>query len=325
MCGLFGWQFVTANPVLYTKKLALASSLIRANDERGRHGWGFYLPRSAYLRKGLGYASGGIKVRKLANHDAVLGHTRYATQGDKDNPHNSHPFRLQQLVGAHNGIVQNHHELNAKYTRAFAVDSQHILAHLEEGRDLNEIEGYGTVTFVWLDRPDEIYLGLANGGSLAVLGLAGGGMLRSSTACDAWLAARTADLQGVFEYQLEDNTLYMVRDGALFKKGEFRFGAYCKSYWSSYSDYSRYTVDDYGREKQRVLHKGPLPAEEGDERVLRATKDFDDEDRELLVDWFGTTELSPAELQEFLAIRSELRQEYRQWQAGAYAKEARGQ
>lgn len=54
-------------------------------------------------------------------NNTFIGHTRYATQGDK-NFTNTHPFRFGNLSGVHNGSIDNFKQLKSRYINKYRND-----------------------------------------------------------------------------------------------------------------------------------------------------------------------------------------------------------
>tara|TARA_R110000744_G_C19307766_1_gene556406 strand:- start:258 stop:1238 length:981 start_codon:yes stop_codon:yes gene_type:complete len=98
---------------------------------------------------------------------AIIGHTRYSTQGSPENNENNHPIRTNNTIGTHNGSVWNDSELFEKFglERFAEVDSE-VLFRLYEYSDnfkdfidkLKLVEG--RVSMVWqdLEFPEYVYL-----------------------------------------------------------------------------------------------------------------------------------------------------------------------
>lgn len=169
MCGIFGWSWKKGHaPDLFTQVI-LAHRLAEGNDNRGGHSWGVWSP--GMVVKGLGDAA--PNAAKFPVADLFFGHTRYATHGGKVVA-NTHPFEVEGpngvYIGAHNGIIYNHGDLNTKYGRKFEVDSQHIFAHIAHGMSLDELDGYGVIQFYRKEHPTRVYLAkLTSSGDLCVL------------------------------------------------------------------------------------------------------------------------------------------------------------
>lgn len=153
MCGIFG-AFGDYSPKL-VRGLALR------NERRGRDSYGFY------TGKGVMKAPCSIRYalkESLLNqkHRFILGHTRQATRGTISY-RNAHPFRYGDIIGMHNGIVNNFDELKAKYGQdQMEVDSEIIFWGLAKKgwTFLKELRAYWGLAwqdlrvphFVWLSR-----------------------------------------------------------------------------------------------------------------------------------------------------------------------------
>jgi len=194
----------------------IAAGLSLANDQRGGHSWGF--SNGVKVKKGVGEISRHVKAARLGQSLTLMAHTRYATTGAQTIA-NAHPFTIGQIIGAHNGIITNHAELNETFRRRCTVDSQHIFHHLHEQRPLKTLQGYGTITYHLAGGDGSIYLGTFNGGALAIGSLTKGqtmlGVVYSSTQESL---ARVLSLAGVTwtPYHLTDGHLYAIYQRALY-------------------------------------------------------------------------------------------------------------
>lgn len=224
MCGLFGWYLKKALPKHSMR--SLARSLLRANDTRGGDSWGWYGVESGHRFTGLGRSARmkGRTFAALTSELTVIGHTRKATTGTVKLS-NCHPFLIGGLVGAHNGIVFNHAELNWTYERNCAVDSEHLFHHLDEERDLSDIEAYGAITWHAYERPDTpIFFGTFSGGEFCWLEFEEGAIW-SSDYQHLKASVTRAGLSGKLWHPEEGWVYCLDRDGEGWQCGELDVGA----------------------------------------------------------------------------------------------------
>jgi glucosamine--fructose-6-phosphate aminotransferase (isomerizing) len=157
-------------------------------------------------------------------HGAAVGHTRWATHGSPT-PENAHPHTdcTGRLGVVHNGIIENHAELQARleadgHAMASATDTE-VLAHLIEHHmtagaslsqatrsTLHEVRGAFSVAVVHADEPDTIVA--ARRSTPLVLGLHDGMALLASD-----LPALIGHTRHVFA--LSDDELAVLTPGHL--------------------------------------------------------------------------------------------------------------
>jgi len=215
MCGLVGFDVSKAG--LAKEQRAIMSAILSvANDGRGGDSWGYY--NFHEIKRGLGdLADHAIEMFR---HSFVMAHTRKATQGTVSKE-NAHPFDIGNIIGAHNGVISNHHPLNSKYDRNCTVDSQHIFHHLNEGKPLDDIRGYGVIE--WVQKTDttrRVYLCKLQAGDLAIFGIGKSkdnvrGIIWSSDNDHIKAAVQAAHIEGFF-YEVKPNSVYYVENGKLF-------------------------------------------------------------------------------------------------------------
>lgn len=158
MCGLFGYQLSAEFPA--HQRGVLGYLLGRSAESRGHHACGFagYNGEQITINKEQGSFTTSKLPATMGEYLTIIGHTRYATVG-AHTVDNAHPFRYKHVIGAHNGGIFNHIELDKQYEeRNFTVDSQHLIAHIADEADMAELEGYGAVTWYDTRDPGAVYL-----------------------------------------------------------------------------------------------------------------------------------------------------------------------
>lgn len=133
MCGLLG---ASSDSPLNLDKIKV---LYLLNKERGDHACGFsdgkttikdVVEPEEFITKVFengAVEDGKSELKFNPNFNQFIGHTRYATVGDRKNAENAHPFRFKgKLIGTHNGTIRNIDELQDAFGTDFKVDSKFI-------------------------------------------------------------------------------------------------------------------------------------------------------------------------------------------------------
>ncbi len=171
MCGIYGFQNASDTERLSTYETSILTYILaKEMESRGHDSFGGFAFPQAIIYRGLGRVSeAGVGVLRAASESSMfLGHTRAATVGAITYK-NCHPFRVDDVVGVHNGSILNYNELNTKYSRPCEVDSEHVFYHLNEDKPLDEIDGYGT--FFWTRKSEDykrVYFARTDRGMLTV-------------------------------------------------------------------------------------------------------------------------------------------------------------
>ena len=148
MCGIYG---IAKSPTPYTKRQhKVVKKVLREiaidSQTRGSHSSGIAkVGTSTRIYKSLLPSEKFVDTKEY--NDAVkslldasyilLGHTRFATEGAIVKS-NAHPFRVGNVVGAHNGCVYNIKEMQSKLDKQCPVDSQLIFKSINDNDNIQE-------------------------------------------------------------------------------------------------------------------------------------------------------------------------------------------
>jgi len=151
MCGIFG----VAGDVDKKEVDLFFGELLDANQERGQSAYGITLAyqRGTVVKKGRGILDknqASIYYREVPDSwrtflpRALLGHTRAPTEGAPIDYDNNHPFQINSLYLAHNGILINHKEVRQSllpFLRSSIVTDSYVLL----GTIWKEYRAYGEI------------------------------------------------------------------------------------------------------------------------------------------------------------------------------------
>lgn len=118
----------------------------------------------------------------------TLIHTRAWTQGSPNDPNNNHPIVSGNVVGIHNGMIDNDDTLyreNPTWNRFGAVDSEVIFTALDhyddERKALEQIEGWMAIAWIDVRDPKTLRLATGNASPLNIAVTPNGSMFFAST------------------------------------------------------------------------------------------------------------------------------------------------
>ena len=228
MCGIAGYSVSGDSSV---DRTLAAQALLAGIAERGADAVGYAWRDGApqvRVHKQRGGAAGLLeRIAVPGDATQLLVHVRDHTKGHPTIEANNHPIRHGDVVGIHNGIIANDEEIFAEFgfRRAepqMTVDSEAIFALLgwdDSPRVLERLRG--TMATAWLDERKPGELRLARGvGRPLWLGRGRHEVLFAST-CEALELAERALGLGLKKREVEEGTLFAVRDGRVVETGSF--------------------------------------------------------------------------------------------------------
>jgi glucosamine 6-phosphate synthetase-like amidotransferase/phosphosugar isomerase protein len=140
MCGVFGWISKDGGNV----DIKTLRRIAVITERRGPHAWGIaWLDRDGELHmyKQTGLISNSLGMLAMTrNAVAIIGHTRWATQGDPSDNGNNHPHQSLDGWYVHNGQIPAYRRIVQEYgiTTRSDCDSE-VIGHLIEQADDQEI------------------------------------------------------------------------------------------------------------------------------------------------------------------------------------------
>ncbi|HBH54964.1 MAG TPA: hypothetical protein DDY91_24035 [Planctomycetaceae bacterium] len=199
MCGVFGFTGKNGGTV----DLKRLQEVARVTNTRGNHAWGMAWidtrGRLCSFRQ-QGTIVDSLPLLSMARDAvALIGHCRYATQGDPADNNNNHPHPADGGWIVHNGIIPGYRRLLALHglLPTSACDSEVLGLLLErlDGDDLVERAANATETALAQGRASLVMLGLWKPGRLIAV-RRGNPLVTSQTRRGVWLASLPEGLPG---------------------------------------------------------------------------------------------------------------------------------
>ena len=218
MCGILGVSCLNKNTRPMLPFLAWDMQR-RGDDSWGASNGNDVIRELGAVRKSFYIPSGWVG-------GPVIVHTRRASQG-RVNIENAHPQRIKNIIGIHNGTLNNHQELNRIHNRNYDVDTAHIFHHMADGLPLDDIGGTAALAWYDTEAPGILFLCRINTTALEVAKLTTGEIVFASEKSTVEESASMADKDIDVFYTIKPNLVYEVHTASgeideTTKRHEFR-------------------------------------------------------------------------------------------------------
>ncbi len=284
MCGIFGFAIKKNSKLISNQQIGMLTYLLSLlNDKRGGDSWGYVgitNDQQMNIERGLGDLSD--VPFKLLGYRKLMAHTRFSTKGAKT-VENAHPFEIGNIIGAHNGMIYNHEQLNKTYNRECTVDSQHLFHHINEARNFDDLNGYGAIEWFQGRDPSSVYLCQLHNGDLSIYGIGTNkgqvdGVVWSSDYRHLEMALKLCGLKNkTFRYSIQQGQVYYANENGLFYdkdriytlNKDFKF-----SYGNTPKRWENWKHDDYGEYGSGTFtYAGGAKSGAGEDKTKPPTKE----------------------------------------------------
>lgn len=232
MCRIGGIQYGKDREELSTAEIAVL--MFAEMEQNGPHAWGFatyseedqVVTWSKTEGKCDSKRARRIQIERIdPNAKWAIFHSRYATHGSPSNNLNNHPIRHHDIIGVHNGVLENHEKIlriTGRYDDKTEVDSEAIFAAINKwgpNRGMRKIRGKAVAVFTDLKAPHLLRIARTHSRSLN-LGWTTRGSLMFATekkallALEPWINFEHFSVVG-------ENKLLTLRNGQIVARHQF--------------------------------------------------------------------------------------------------------
>lgn len=227
MCGIAGISMSPGDKSMDTRKAAVA--LLKGIASRGPDATGaaWYVPE----QDGVALTKVAVPVWRFlearegqiprATPTMIL-HTRFTTKGSASNRLNNHPVQHGNIMGVHNGVLQNDSELFRQLAvkRNAEVDSEAIFALINHSDDaptkeLGRIRGDAAVAWIDIRKPEVLHLARVTGRPLYIAQTKSGSLLFASTKEAVRDAVEAVGATIEYEGEMKDEHYSRVEGGVI--------------------------------------------------------------------------------------------------------------
>lgn len=156
-----------------------------------------------------------------------VGHVRYLTHGSADNPLNNHPIPHGNILGVHNGVLENHNDIlriTGRENDKTQVDSEAIFAAVNKWgpkKGLRRIKGKMVAVFVDARNPSRIRIARSHSRSLFIGWTLKGNIVFGSERLPLEELAIESDIRFTKFSNVGEYRLLTVQDGQITQRGTY--------------------------------------------------------------------------------------------------------